>query len=202
MIEPINTLCAQLAKLPGVGAKSAQRLAYYILDMSEASARELAQSIINAKEKVRYCPICGNYTDREPCAICADEKRSGEVICVVEDPKEVFAMEKLREYRGRYHVLHGAISPTDGIGPGDIRIKELIERVDAGGVKEVILATNPDVKGEATASYIARILKPKGVRVTRIAHGVPIGGSLEYVDEMTLLKAVEGRRELSEKILI
>ena len=156
--------------------------------MSEASARELAQSIINAKEKVRYCPICGNYTDREPCAICADEKRSGEVICVVEDPKEVFAMEKLREYRGRYHVLHGAISPTDGIGPGDIRIKELIERVDAGGVK--------DVKGEATASYIARILKPKGVRVTRIAHGVPIGGSLEYVDEMTLLKAVEGRREL------
>ena len=202
MIEPINTLCAQLAKLPGVGAKSAQRLAYYILDMSEASARELAQSIINAKEKVRYCPICGNYTDREPCAICADEKRSGEVICVVEDPKEVFAMEKLREYRGRYHVLHGAISPTDGIGPGDIRIKELIERVDAGGVKEVILATNPDVKGEATASYIARILKPKGVRVTRIAHGVPIGGSLEYVDEMTLLKAVEGRRELEEKILI
>lgn len=190
MIEPINTLCAQLAKLPGVGAKSAQRLAYYILDMSEASARELAQSIINAKEKVRYCPICGNYTDREPCAICADEKRSGEVICVVEDPKEVFAMEKLREYRGRYHVLHGAISPTDGIGPGDIRIKELIERVDAGGVKEVILATNPDVKGEATASYIARILKPKGVRVTRIAHGVPIGGSLEYVDEMTLLKAL------------
>ena len=202
MIEPINTLCAQLAKLPGVGAKSAQRLAYYILDMSEASARELAQSIINAKEKVRYCPICGNYTDREPCAICADEKRSGEVICVVEDPKEVFAMEKLREYRGRYHVLHGAISPTDGIGPGDIRIKELIERVDAGGVKEVILATNPEVKGEATASYIARILKPKGVRVTRIAHGVPIGGSLEYVDEMTLLKAVEGRRELYKKFLI
>ena len=196
MIEPINTLCAQLAKLPGVGAKSAQRLAYYILDMSEASARELAQSIINAKEKERYCPICGNYTDREPCAICADEKRSGEVICVVEDPNEVFAMEKLREFRGRYHVLLGAISPTDGIGPGDIRIKELIERVDAGGVKEVILATNPDVKGEATASYIARILKPKGVRVTRIAHGVPIGGSLEYVDEMTLLKAVEGRREL------
>ena len=196
MIEPINTLCAQLAKLPGVGAKSAQRLAYYILDMSEASARELAQSIINAKEKVRYGPICGNYTDREPCAICADEKRSGEVICVVEDPKVVFAMEKLRGYRGRYHVLHGAITPTDGIGPGDIRIKELIERVDAGGVKEVILATNPDVKGEATASYIARILKPKGARVTRIAHGVPIGGSLEYVDEMTLLKAVEGRREL------
>ena len=195
-IEPINTLWAQLAKLPGVGSKSAQRLAYFILDMPASSAKELAEAIIRAKDTVRYCPICGNYTDVEPCAICTDGKRSDDVICVVEDPKEVFAMEKLREYRGRYHVLHGAISPTDGIGPGDIRIKELIERVDKGSVHEVILATNPDVKGEATASYIARILKPKGVRVTRIAHGVPIGGNLEYVDEMTLLKAVEGRREL------
>ena len=195
-IEPINTLCAQLAKLPGVGSKSAQRLAYFILDMPASSAKELAEAIIRAKDTVRYCPICGNYTDVEPCAICTDEKRSDDVICGVEDPKEVFAMEKLREYRGRYHVLHGAISPTDGIGPGDIRIKELIERVDKGSVHEVILATNPDVKGEATASYIARILKPKGVRVTRIAHGVPIGGNLEYVDEMTLLKAVEGRRDM------
>ncbi len=195
-IEPINTLCAQLAKLPGVGSKSAQRLAYFILDMPASSAKELAEAIIRAKDTVRYCPICGNYTDVEPCAICTDEKRSDNVICVVEDPKEVFAMEKLREYRGRYHVLHGAISPTDGIGPGDIRIKELIERVDKGSVHEVILATNLDVKGEATASYIARILKPKGVRVTRIAHGVPIGGNLEYVDEMTLLKAVEGRRDM------
>ena len=195
-IEPINTLCAQLAKLPGVGSKSAQRLAYFILDMPASSAKELAEAIIRAKDTVRYCPICGNYTDVETCAICTDEKRSDDVICVVEDPKEVFAMEKLREYRGRYHVLHGAISPTDGIGPGDIRIKELIERVDKGSVHEVILATNPDVKGEATASYIARILKPKGVRVTRIAHGVPIGGNLEYVDEMTLLKAVEGRRDM------
>ncbi len=195
-IEPINTLCTQLAKLPGVGSKSAQRLAYFILDMPASSAKELAEAIIRAKDTVRYCPICGNYTDVEPCAICTDEKRSDDVICVVEDPKEVFAMEKLREYRGRYHVLHGAISPTDGIGPGDIRIKELIERVDKGSVHEVILATNPDVKGEATASYIARILKPKGVRVTRIAHGVPIGGNLEYVDEMTLLKAVEGRRDM------
>lgn len=195
-IEPINTLCAQLAKLPGVGSKSAQRLAYFILDMPASSAKELAEAIIRAKDTVRYCPVCGNYTDVEPCSICTDEKRSDDVICVVEDPKEVFAMEKLREYRGRYHVLHGAISPTDGIGPGDIRIKELIERVDKGSVHEVILATNPDVKGEATASYIARILKPKGVRVTRIAHGVPIGGNLEYVDEMTLLKAVEGRRDM------
>ena len=195
-IEPINTLCAQLAKLPGVGSKSAQRLAYFILDMPASSAKELAEAIIRAKDTVRYCPICGNYTDVEPCAICTDEQRRDDAICVVEDPKEVFAMEKLREYRGRYHVLHGAISPTDGIGPGDIRIKELIERVDKGSVHEVILATNPDVKGEATASYIARILKPKGVRVTRIAHGVPIGGNLEYVDEMTLLKAVEGRRDM------
>ena len=195
-IEQIKTLCAQLATLPGVGSKSAQRLAYFIPDLPASSAKELAEAIIRAKDTVRYCPICGNYTDVEPCAICTDEKRSDDVICVVEDPKEVFAMEKLREYRGRYHVLHGAISPTDGIGPGDIRIKELIERVDKGSVHEVILATNPDVKGEATASYIARILKPKGVRVTRIAHGVPIGGNLEYVDEMTLLKAVEGRRDM------
>lgn len=195
-IEPINTLCAQLAKLPGVGMKSAQRLAYFILDMPTASAKEMAEAILNAKDKVHYCSVCGNYTDCEPCAICADPKRSGDVICVVEDPKEVFAMEKLREYRGRYHVLHGAISPSDGIGPSDIRISELVERVSAGGVKEVILATNPDVKGEATASYIARVLKPKGIKVTRIAHGVPIGGNLEYVDEMTLLKAVECRREM------
>ena len=196
MIEPINTLCAQLAKLPGVGAKSAQRLAYYILDMSEASARELAQSIINAKEKVRYCPICGNYTDREPCAICADEKRSGEVICVVEDPKEVFAMEKLREYRGRYHVLHGAISPTDGIGPGDIRIKELLVRAAEPEVEEVIMATNPDTEGEATAMYISRLLKPFDIKVTRLAYGIPVGSNLEFTDDATLNRALDGRTEM------
>ena len=195
-IEAINTLTAQLARLPGIGAKSAQRLAYFILEMPEGNARDLAMAVIRAKECVRYCPVCGNYTDVEPCAICTDQLRNNETICVVEDPRDVFAMEKLREYQGRYHVLHGAISPTDGVGPDDIRIKELLARVDAGGVKEVILATNPDVKGEATASYIARLLKPKGIRVTRIAHGVPIGGNLEYVDEMTLLKAVEGRREM------
>lgn len=195
-IEPINTLVAQLARLPGVGTKSAQRLAYFILEMPETGARELASSIVRAKETVRYCPICGNYTDVEPCAICSDRERTDETLCVVEDPRDVFAMEKLREYRGKYHVLHGALSPTDGIGPDDIRLKELVARVDAGNVREVIIATNPDIKGEATASYIARLLKPKGVRVTRIAHGVPIGGNLEYVDEMTLLKAVEGRREM------
>ena len=195
-IEAITTLAAQFARLPGIGAKSAQRLAYFVLDMPEGNARELAAAIVHARECVRYCPVCGNYTDVEPCAICADKLRSDETLCVVEDPRDVFAMEKLREYRGRYHVLHGAISPTDGIGPDDIRIGELMERVAAGGVREVILATNPDVKGEATASYIARLLKPKSIRVTRIAHGVPIGGNLEYVDEMTLLKAMEGRREM------
>ncbi len=195
-VDSISTLALQLARLPGIGTKSAQRLAYFILDMPEGSARELAAAIVRAKEKVRFCPVCGNYTEVEPCAICADQQRSAKTLCVVEEARDVFSMEKLREYRGKYHVLHGAISPTDGIGPGDIRIKELLARVEQGGVVEVILATNPDVKGEATASYIARLLKPKGVRVTRIAHGIPIGGNLEYVDEMTLLKAMEGRREM------
>ena len=195
-IEAINALTMQLARLPGIGAKSAQRLAYHILDMPEGNARELAAAITRARDTVRYCPICGNYTDVEPCAICADAARKSDVLCVVRDARDVFAMEKLREFRGKYHVLHGTISPMDGIGPDDIRIKELLQRVEQEGVNEVILATNPDVEGEGTASYIARLLKPKGVRVTRIAHGIPIGGNLEYVDEMTLLKAVEGRREM------
>ena len=195
-IEAINALTMQLARLPGIGAKSAQRLAYHILDMPEGNARELAAAITRARDTVRYCPICGNYTDVEPCAICADAARKSDVLCVVRDARDVFAMEKLREFRGKYHVLHGTISPMDGIGPDDTRIKELLQRVEQEGVNEVILATNPDVEGEATASYIARLLKPKGVRVTRIAHGIPIGGNLEYVDEMTLLKAVEGRREM------
>lgn len=195
-IEAINALTMQLARLPGIGAKSAQRLAYHILDMPEGNARELAAAITRARDTVRYCPICGNYTDVEPCAICADAARKSDVLCVVRDARDVFAMEKLREFRGKYHVLHGTISPMDGIGPDDIRIKELLQRVEQEGVNEVILATNPDVEGEATASYIARLLKPKGVHVTRIAHGIPIGGNLEYVDEMTLLKAVEGRREM------
>lgn len=195
-VDSINALVAQLSRLPGIGTKSAQRLAYFILDMPDGGARELAASIVRARDSVRYCPVCGNYTDTEPCAICRDQSRSEETICVVEEARDVFSMEKLREYRGKYHVLHGAISPTDGIGPGDIRIRELMARVEAGKVREVILATNPDVKGEATASYIARLLKPRGIRVTRIAHGIPIGGNLEYIDEMTLLKAMEGRREM------
>ncbi len=195
-IEPIETLCSQLARLPGIGSKSALRLAYHILDMPKSSAKELAAAISNACDKVHHCSICGNYTDVDPCCVCTDKTRSDDTICVVEDAKDVLAMEKMREFRGKYHVLGGVISPMDGIGPDDIRIKELIARVRQGGVKEIIIATNPNIEGEATSSYIARLLKPLGVRVTRIAHGIPIGGNIEYADEMTILKAMEGRREL------
>ena len=195
-IEPIETLCSQLARLPGIGSKSALRLAYHILDMPKSSAKELAAAISTACDKVHHCSICGNYTDVDPCRVCTDKTRSDDTICVVEDAKDVLAMEKMREFRGKYHVLGGVISPMDGIGPDDIRIKELIARVRQGGVKEIIIATNPNIEGEATSSYIARLLKPLGVRVTRIAHGIPIGGNIEYADEMTILKAMEGRREL------
>lgn len=195
-IEPIEKLTTQLARLPGIGHKTAQRLAYHILSVPEAQALELADAIIAARRDVHDCPICGTYTDVTPCAICADEKRDGSVICVVCDPRDVTAMEKTREFSGKYHVLQGVLSPMDGVGPNDIRINELVERVKKGGVREVILATNPDVEGEATASYIARLLKPMGVACTRIAHGIPIGGNLEYTDEVTLAKALEGRRAI------
>ena len=195
-IEPIVRLTTQLSRLPGIGQKTAQRLAYHILDTPLAQAQELAAAILAAREKVTDCPICGTYTDVSPCGICADTSRDGSVICVVCDAKDVVAMERTREFHGKYHVLHGVLSPVDGVGPNDIRINELVERVKAGGVKEVILATNPDVEGEATASYIARLLKPMGVNCTRIAHGIPIGGNLEYTDEVTLAKAMEGRRQL------
>ncbi|MEA4969629.1 MAG: recombination mediator RecR [Candidatus Pelethousia sp.] len=195
-IDPIQSLAQQLARLPGIGAKSAQRLAYHVLDMPETGARELAAAIVRARDEVHPCPICGAYTSQDPCPICADAARSGDTICVVQEAKDVAAMEKMREFRGKYHVLQGTISPMDGIGPDDIRIRELLERVDQGGVKEIIVATNPDVEGEATAVYLARLLKERGVRCTRIAHGVPIGGNLEYIDEMTLFKAMEGRREM------
>lgn len=195
-IEPIEKLTTQLARLPGIGHKTAQRLAYHILGVPEAQALELADAIIAARRDVHDCPICGTYTDVTPCAICADEKRDGSVICVVCDPRDVTAMEKTREFSGKYHVLQGVLSPMDGVGPNDIRINELVERVKKGGVREVILATNPDVEGEATASYIARLLKPMGVACTRIAHGIPIGGNLEYTDEVTLAKALEGRRAI------
>ena len=195
-IEPIVRLTTQLSRLPGIGQKTAQRLAYHILDMPVSQAQELAAAILAAREKVTDCPICGTYTDVSPCGICADTSRDGSVLCVVCDAKDVVAMERTREFHGKYHVLHGVLSPVDGVGPNDIRINELVERVKAGGVKEVILATNPDVEGEATASYIARLLKPMGVNCTRIAHGIPIGGNLEYTDEVTLAKAMEGRRQL------
>lgn len=194
--DPIQALAQQLARLPGIGTKSAQRLAYFILDMPESGARELAAAIEQARDQVHPCPICGSYTSQDPCAICQDPNREGDVICVVQEAKDVAAMEKMREFRGKYHVLRGAISPMDGIGPEDLRIGEILARVDQGGIREVILATNPDVEGEATAVYLAKLLKEKGVRCTRIAHGVPIGGNLEYIDEMTLYKAMEGRREI------
>ena len=195
-IEPIEKLTTQLSRLPGIGRKSAQRLAYHILDVPEEQARELAESILSARENVHRCPICGTYTDTMPCAICSDSTRDGSVVCVVCDPKDVTAMEKVREYKGKYHVLQGVLSPMEGIGPNDIRIRELLERIGSENIQEVILATNPDVEGEATASYIARLLKPLGIKCTRLAHGIPIGGNLEYTDEVTLAKALEGRRLL------
>lgn len=195
-IEPIARLTAQLARLPGIGMKSAQRLAYHILEVPKGQAAELADAILHARETVFCCPVCGSYTDTAPCTLCADTARDNGVICVVQEARDVLAMEKSREFGGRYHVLHGSLSPMDGVGPEDIRIRELVERVDKGGIKEVILATNPDVEGEATASYIAKLLRVKNVRVTRIAHGIPIGGNLEYIDEVTLGKALTGRREM------
>ena len=195
-IESIERLTVQLGRLPGIGRKTAARLAYHILGVAPEQAEELAQAILDARSKVHNCPVCGTYTDGELCEICADPRRRTDVICVVSDPKDVIAMEKTREFNGRYHVLFGALSPMEGIGPKDIKINELLERCRDGQVKEVILATNPDVEGEATAAYIARLLKPMGIRCTRIAHGVPVGGDLEYTDEVTLFKALEGRREV------
>ena len=194
IIEAIAKLSTQLSRLPGIGPKSAQRLAYHILDLPDAQAAELAAAITAAKRDVVRCPVCGTYTDVTPCAICSDKARDEGVLCVVTAPRDVMAMEKTREFNGKYHVLGGTLSPMDGVGPGDIRINELVERVKAGAVREVILATDPDVEGEATASYIARLLKPMGIVCTRIAHGIPIGGNLEYTDEVTLAKALEGRR--------
>lgn len=192
-IEPIGRLINQFSKLPGVGKKTAQRYAYKVIGMTEAEAKEFAESIVNCKKKVRYCKVCGNFTEEETCEIC--KRRQSNVICVVKEPKDVIAMEKLHEFKGVYHVLHGVISPMDGIGPNDIRIKELLARID-GSVQEVIMATNPDVEGEATAMYIAKLLKPLGVNVTRIAHGIPVGGELEYTDEVTLSRALSERKSI------
>ena len=194
--KPLNKQINELSRLPGIGGKTAQRLAFHILSMDEKSAMELANAISDAKKSMTYCSVCGNLTDTDPCAICSDDSRDKSTICVVESPKDVVAMEKIREYRGYYHVLHGAISPMDGIGPDDINLRSLIVRLQDEAVKELIIATNPNIEGEATAMYIARLIKPSGIKVTRIAHGIPVGGDLEYADEVTLLKAVEGRREL------
>ena len=195
-IEPIARLINELSKLPGIGNKTAQRLAFYIINMPEDQAQALAKSISEVKDKIRYCSVCGNITDIDPCAICKSYNRDSATICVVKDPRDVVAMEKTRDYHGVYHVLHGTISPMEGIGPDDIKIKELLDRVANSEIKEVILATNPDVEGEATAVYISKLLKPIGIKTTRIAHGIPVGGDLEYADEVTLSKALEGRREM------
>ena len=193
---PIAKLIDELSKLPGIGNKTAQRLAFHILNMSYEDVEQLSSSITNAKREIKYCKVCCNITDSEVCNICSNAKRDSSIICVVEDPKDVVAMEKTREYKGLYHVLNGAISPMEGIGPEEIRIKELLRRVADNEIKEIILATNPNIEGEATAMYISRLLKPAGVKVTRIAHGIPVGGDLEYADEVTLMKALEGRREI------
>lgn len=195
-VASLEKLTVQFSRLPGIGRKSAGRLAYHILGLPEEEAKELADAILEARRKVHPCPECGTYTELPICELCTDPMRNDSVVCVVSDPKDVTAMERTREYHGRYHVLFGTLSPMEGIGPKDIRIDPLLDKCKSGKVKEVILATNPDVEGEATASYIARLLKPLGVTTTRIAHGIPIGGNLEYTDEVTLAKAIEGRRNL------
>lgn len=195
-IAPLTKLVEQFRRLPGIGPKTALRLAYHVLSMEKEQVGALAAAITEAKEKVGYCGICFNLTDCNPCRICQSEERDSGLICVVEEPRDVAAMERTREFQGLYHVLHGSLSPLDGIGPEQLRLKELLSRIGAGNVVEVIMATNPDVEGEATAMYIARLLKPLGVRVTRIGHGLPMGGDLEYADEVTLSKALENRREM------
>ena len=193
----LETLVEHFAKLPGVGRKSAQRLAFHILGQSNEDAEAFAQAILNAKKSIHCCPVCQNLTEGDgPCSICSSPRRDHSLICVVADPKDVMAMERSREYGGLYHVLHGVISPMSHVGPDDLHIKSLVERVAAGGVAEVIMATNPDTEGEATAMYLCRLLKPFGVKITRLAYGIPVGSHLEYADDATLMRALEGRREL------
>ena len=194
--QPIAKLIEEFEKLPGIGHKTAQRLAFHVLDLPVEKTENLANAIRDAKLKTRYCSICSNLTETDPCSICSSPNRDKSTICVVEDPRDVAAMERIHEFKGLYHVLHGVISPMEGIGPEDIKIKELLKRIRENEIREVILATNPDVEGEATAMYISKLLKPIGIRTTRIAHGIPVGGDLEYADEVTLAKALEGRREI------
>ena len=195
-VPPLEILVEQFAKLPGIGRKTATRLAFHVLNSSKEEAQAFAKAIVNAKEQVKLCKICQNITDTQTCALCESPKRDNSVICVTESPKDVISIEKTNEYHGLYHVLHGAISPMDNIGPNDIKIPELLERLKDDTVKEVIMATNPTIEGEATAMYIAKLIKPFGIKVTRIAHGIPVGGDLEYADEITLTRAMEGRREM------
>ena len=192
----LERLSEQFARLPGIGSKTAQRLAFQVLSMPQEQAQEFADAILDAKRSIHTCPVCQNLTDEEMCPICADETRDHSTICVVAEPRDVIAMERSREYTGVYHVLHGVISPLNHVGPDDIRIRELLARLQDGSVQEVIMATNPDTEGEATAMYLSRLLRPIGVKVTRLAYGIPVGSQLEYADEVTLLRALEGRREI------
>lgn len=195
-VAPLSRLVEQFERLPGIGHKSAQRLAYYVLGLSKEGADEFAKAILDAHEKIHYCKVCCNLTDQELCPVCRSTNRDKSIICVVEDPRDVFALERTNEFKVTYHVLHGAISPLGGVGPDQLCIKELLARVSDPEVKEIIMATNPTVEGEATAMYISRLLKPLGVKVTRLAYGIPVGGDLEYADEVTLTRAIEGRSEI------
>jgi len=194
--EPIAKLIDSFSRLPGIGPKTAARLAFYVLRMKEEDVIDFAKALVSVKRNLTYCSVCCNITDTDPCRICSDKSRDVSVICVVQEPKDLVAMERTREYSGHYHVLNGAISPMDGLGPDDIRIAELVRRLGDERVQELILATNPNIEGEATAMYLSRLVKPFGIKVTRIAHGLPVGGDLEYADEVTISKALEGRREL------
>ena len=193
---PVQSLVDELGRLPGIGPKSAQRIAFYLLKTAPEDAKRLARAIVEAKERVSWCRRCFNFAEGELCVYCRDDRRDSTLLCVVEEPRDIVAVERTQEYRGRYHVLLGAISPIEGIGPDQLKVKELLARVNDEGVKEVILATNPNIEGEATAMYLARLLKPLGIMVTRIASGLPVGGDLEYADELTLGRALEGRREV------
>ena len=195
-IVPLTELIAQFERLPGIGRKTAQRLAFSILEQPPERAEKFAEALVNARRKIHFCKVCQGLTDKEVCDICDDSRRDRSVICVVAEPKDVMAFERTREYAGVYHVLHGVISPLDGIGPDQLRIKELMARLGSGEVNEIIMATNPTVEGEATASYISRLVKPMGIKVTRLAYGIPVGGDLEYADEFTLARALEGRNEI------
>ena len=194
--KPLAKLINELSKLPGIGSKSAQRLAFHILALEDREAAQLAEAITTAKREMKYCSVCGNLTDEDPCAICSDSSRREDIICVVESPRDVMAMERIKEYNGLYHVLHGVLSPLDGVGPDKLRIRELFQRLQQESISEIIIATNSDVEGEATATYLAQLLKPIGITVSRIAHGLPMGGDLEYADEVTLSKALENRRAM------